>query len=143
MFFKRDEGLQAKTERLYLLDITFESGMKCVKIGKSSGEHSIDRMLQIQRDYFKKYRTTFICKIKRDRSVSSGVFQKETELHQFFSEFRYKPKVAFDGSTELFAISLEGATAAYEFVLDGGDLSEYEYDPAVYETKEEVDELPF
>ena len=143
MFFKRDEGLCEQVERLYLLDITFESGMKVVKIGKSSGKHSIDRMLQIQRDYFKKYRTTFLCRIKRDREVKKDVFKIEAELHRFFNDFRYTAKIPFDGSTELFAISVEGAIAAYEFVLEGKDLSEYEYDPTVYESKEDVDELPF
>ena len=127
MFFKRDEGLCEQVERLYLLDITFESGMKVVKIGKSSGKHSIDRMLQIQRDYFKKYRTTFLCRIKRDREVKKDVFKIEAELHRFFSDFRYTAKIPFDGSTELFAIPIESAIEAYEWLLDGNSLDDYEY----------------
>lgn len=137
-FFKVNEGL-VENQRLYLLDITFESGMKVVKIGKSSGRQSLDRMLQIQRDYYNKYRCTFICRIKRDREVLEGAFQKEAELHRFFKKFQYKPKVAFDGSTELFAIPIESAIEAYEWVLDGNSLDEYVYTlPEV-----ELDDLQF
>ena len=128
--------------RLYIFSIRFESGMEVVKIGKSSGKSSLDRMLQIQRDYFNKYRCTFICRIVRDRECED-VFKYETELHRFFEEYKYKPKIPFDGSTELFCIPIEAAKEAYMFLLDNGlgSLDNYEYDPEVY--KEEVDELPF
>lgn len=133
---------ESKQDRVYLLDITFASGMKCVKIGKSSGKSSLDRMLQIQRDYYTKYRVTFICNIKRDRVVEDA-FKVETDLHRFFQGYKYTPKIAFDGSTELFNISIEAATEAYEYILENGvgSLEVYEYNPEVY--KEEVDELPF
>lgn len=137
-----DNGTSSNLDRLYLLDITFASGMKCVKIGKSSGKSSLDRMLQIQRDYYNKYRTTFICSIKRDRPVDN-VFSLETALHRFFSEYQYRPKIPFDGSTELFAIPIEAAVDAYEYLLENGvdSLNEYEYNPDNY--KEEEVELPF
>lgn len=139
MFFKKDVGLVEKqVYRLYILEITFESGMKVVKIGKSSGCNSVDRMFKIQRDYFNKYRTTFLCKIKRDRECED-VFTKETELHRFFKEFQYKPKMPFDGSTELFVIPVESAIEAYEWILDGNSLDEYVYELP----KEGVDELTF
>ena len=133
---------EPKQDRVYLLDITFASGMKVVKIGKSSGKDSLDRMLQIQRDYYNKYRVTFICNIKRDRAVEDA-FQVETALHKFFQDYKYTPKIAFDGSTELFNIHLEAAVEVYEHILENGvgSLEEYEYNPEVY--KEEVDLLPF
>lgn len=133
---------EAAQDRVYLLDITFASGMKCIKIGKSSGKSSLDRMLQIQRDYYNKYRVTFICNIKRDRPVDDA-FKVETALHKFFQDYKYTPKIAFDGSTELFVISIEAAVEAYEYILENGvdSLKDYEYDPEVY--REEVDELPF
>lgn len=129
-------------DRVYLLDITFASGMKCIKVGKSSGRSSLDRMLQIQRDYYNKYRVTFICNIKRDRPVDDA-FKIESELHKFFQDYKYTPKVPFDGSTELFAIYPEAAVEALEYILENGvgSLLEYEYRPEVY--KEEVDELQF
>ena len=128
--------------RLYIFSIRFESGMKVCKIGKSSGKSSLDRMLQIQRDYFNKYRCTFICRIVRDRECKD-VFKYETELHRFFKEYQYKAKIPFDGSTELFYVPVKAAKDAYMYLLDNGlgSLDNYEYDPEVY--KEEVDELPF
>ena len=133
---------EATQDRVYLLDITFASGMKCVKIGKSSGKDSLDRMLQIQRDYYNKYRTTFLCNIKRDRPVDDA-FRIESELHKFFQDYKYTPKIPFDGSTELFVIEVQAATEALEYILENGvdSLIGYVYDPKVYE--EEVDELPF
>jgi hypothetical protein len=133
---------EPKQDRVYLLDITFASGMKCIKIGKSSGKSSLDRMLQIQRDYYNKYRVTFICNIKRDRPVDDA-FKVESELHKFFQDYKYTPKVPFDGSTELFCIPIEAATEVYEYILENGvdSLKEYKYDPEVY--REEIDELPF
>lgn len=138
----RAHSREPKQDRVYLLDITFANGMKCIKIGKSSGKSSLDRMLQIQRDYYNKYRVTFICNIKRDRPVDDA-FRVESELHKFFQDYKYAPKVPFDGSTELFVISIEAAVEAYEHILENGvdSLEAYEYDPEVY--REEVDELPF
>ena len=128
--------------RLYIFSIRFESGMEVVKIGKSSGKSSLDRMLQIQRDYFNKYRCTFICRIVRDRECED-VFKYETELHRFFEKYQYKAKIPFDGSTELFCISDLVAREAYDYLTKEGlgALSDFVYDPEVY--KEEVDELPF
>lgn len=141
MFFKANEGNQVnKVERLYIFEITFATGMQVVKIGKSSGSSSLDRMLSIQRDYYHKYRTTFLCRIKRDRVVEKGVFQKETELHNFFKEFQYRPKAAFDGSTELFCVPLDSAVEAYEWILDGNSLDDYEYE---LPESEPEDQLPF
>lgn len=130
-----------KLDRLYILSIRFESDMEVIKIGKSSGKSSLDRMLQIQRDYFKKYRCTFICRIVRDRECED-VYKKESMLHRFFQDYRYYPKVPFDGSTELFCISLDAAKEAYEAALDGENLDLFVYDPLVYE-EDQKDKLPF
>ena len=138
-FFTKNAG-SPEVSRLYVLDIELPSGMKVIKIGKSSGHSSLDRMLQIQRSYYHSYRTTFICNIKRDRKCED-VFKYETELHRFFSEFSYKAKVAFDGSTELFAVPISDAVEAYEYLLDNGlgSLDEYEYELPTLD----IDELPF
>lgn len=130
-------------ERLYIFHIKFDSGMEVVKIGKSSGDNSVDRMLQIQRDYFMRNRCTFICKIKRDRVVPENVFQYETVLHHFFKDYQYTPKSSFDGSSELFAIPLDAAVDVYEYLLENGldSLDGMEFDPSNY--YEEEDQLPF
>jgi len=141
-FYTRDQ-IDKPIDRLYLFDIVLPSGMKVVKIGKSSGKSSLDRMLQIQRDYYNKNRSTFICHIKRDRPIEEDVFKYEAELHRFFKDYQYTPKVVFDGSTECFCVYIDAAVEAMEYLLDNGlgSLDEFEYDPEVYTPKE--DSLPF
>ena len=117
--------------------------MEVVKIGKSSGKNSVDRMMQIIKSYFKVNRCTFMCEIKRDRVVEQDVFKYETALHRFFDDYRYKAPIAFDGSTELFVVDRQAAVDVYEFVLEHGpdSLEGMEYNPDAY--IEEEDELPF
>lgn len=127
--------------RLYLFDITLITGMKVVKIGVASHGSSLDRMLQVNRAYYQKYRSTFMCNIKRDREVPADVvFKYETLLHRFFNNYQYTPKVAFDGSTELFAIPLDDAVMAFEAVING-EVPDFTYQ--MPSTKEAEDSLPF
>jgi len=106
--------------RLYLFDITLASGLKVVKIGVASGGSSLDRMMQVNRDYFQKYRTTFAAGIKRDREVPQDqVFKMEAILHRFFKNYQYQAKKKFDGCTELFVVPLQDAVDAMELVLSG------------------------
>jgi len=141
--YKKDKQ---NIKRLYLFEITFESGMKVVKIGKASGRSSVDRMMQIQRDFFNKCRTTFLCRIRRDRPIDKDlVFKYEAEMHKFFREYQYKAPVEFDGHTECFAIPIEDAIKVYEYLEAGNSL---ENEPAYqlpYQRGEieDKDELPF
>ena len=115
--------------------------MKAVKIGVASGESSVDRMFQVNRDYFMKYRTCFSCKISRDRVVPADeCFKMESILHKFFSNYNYTPKIKFDGSTELFTIPIEDAIQAYELVIEG---VEPDFVYQMPSTKEAEDSLPF
>ena len=143
MTFKLDSSVTDKpVERLYLFYIQFKSGLHVVKIGKSSGKDSLDRMMQIQRDYYQKYRYTFICKIKRDRVVDD-VFKYEAELHRFFKDYQYEAKIPFDGSTECFVVNYEAALDVFEYLLENGlgSLDGIEFNPDAYVVDE--DELPF
>jgi hypothetical protein len=130
-------------ERLYLFYIRLKSGLHVVKIGKSSGNDSLDRMFQIQRDYYQKYRWTFMCKIKRDRVVEENVFQYEKELHDFFAEYRYEAPIKFDGCSEMFVVHYDAALEVFEYLLENGlgSLEGMEFNPDAY--VEEQDELPF
>jgi hypothetical protein len=142
MFFKQN-SLKDKIPRLYILDITMPSGMKCVKIGVSSGSNSVDRMMQVNRDIFNKYRCTAMIRIHKDKALDSReeAFRLESMLHRFFKDYRYTPAKAFDGSTELFCIDVRAAKDALDFTLDGNNLDEYTYEPLDYE--EDLDSLPF
>lgn len=144
-FYARTNGLdEPKQKRVYILAIRFENGMECIKIGVSSGPSSLDRMLQIQRDYFNKNRTTFLCRIIRDRPTDNA-YKIESTLHRFFKEYQYTPQTRFDGSTELFVCYKQAAIESLEYLLDNGidALDEYEYDPEVYRDNEPLDCLPF
>jgi len=126
--------------RLYLFDITLKSGMRVVKIGVASHNSSLDRMMAVNRSYYQKYRSTFMCSIKRDREVpAEKCFKYETILHRFFKNYQYTPTVPFDGSTELFAIPIDDAVMAFEAVLEG-QVPDFTYELPVPEEK--VD-LPF
>jgi hypothetical protein len=145
MGFKLSSGrIEREGEgRLYLLWIQLKSGLKVVKFGKSSGSSSVDRMMQIQRDYFMKNRWTFICNLKRDRAVDN-VFQYEHELHEFFKEYQFKPKIPFDGSTEIFIVNWDAAVDVYEYLLENGlgSLEGIEFNPDAY-IEEDLGEIPF
>jgi len=140
--FKASEGLSDTTsfhsnssiDRLYLLLIEMPSGMKVVKIGKASGSSSLDRMMQINRDIFNKYRCTAKIQIKRDRPIDKDVFKYEAELHKFFKDYKYNPKVAFDGSSECFVIYEEAAVSVYEHIIEHGlgSLDDFYYEPLDY-----------
>ena len=71
------------------------------KIGKSSGKSSVDRLMQLIRSHFMKYRYTPFMVIKRDRPVPNA-FQVETQLHQEFKQHRYYHDKPIDGKDEWF-----------------------------------------
>ena len=137
-FLKVGKAPSAK-QRLYLLEITMPSGMKCVKIGKASGGSSVNRMMEICLDIYQKFRTTPMIKIKRDREVPADkVFKYEAMLHRYFKEYQYVPTTKFSGSTELFAIPVDDAVQAFEAAIEG-----LEPEDAYILPPDEVEELSF
>jgi len=146
MKFKLDSCVTKKqVDRLYLLLIRLESGLHIVKFGKSSGKDSVDRMMQIMRDYFMKYRRTFICHIKRDRAIDNDVFKYEAELHEFFRDYRFEPKITFDGSSECFVIPYEAAVDVYDYLLENGlgSLKGLEFNLDAYKEEDTLGEVLF
>lgn len=120
MSFLKVGSVPNSKRRLYLFDITLKSGLKVVKIGVASHSSSVDRMFQVNRDYYIKTRESFKCSIKRDREVPSDqCFSMEATLHKFFRHYQYNSPVKFDGCTELFCIPLDAAVQAFEAVIDG------------------------
>jgi len=109
------------------MNIVLPSGLTVVKIGKSSGHSSKERMQQINGSIFDKFRTTAMISIKRDREVPSDlVFKYETTLHHFFADYQYNTPHKFSGSTETFVIPLEDAVMAYEAVISG-EVPDFKY----------------
>jgi len=112
-------------DRVYVLKIKLrcDEPKYVYKIGKTStGKYnkrsSIDRVLEIQRSYYQKYRYTFFCEIKRDRATENA-FEIETKLHQMFKEYSFyvSPEKSFDGSTELFDIEEHKILKAFDELL--------------------------
>jgi len=86
------------------------------KVGKSSGKNSVDRMMQLVRSYFMKYRYTPEFVLKRDRECQNA-FAIETQLHQEFSQFRYYHDKAIDGKDEWFYMREDLLLRRYDELL--------------------------
>jgi len=109
-----------KKQRLYLMERVLPSGMTVIKCGKASGASSKERMLQICSSIYDKFRRTPMIKIQRDREVPADkVFEYETIMHKFFSDYRYNHATKWDGITECFVVPLDDMVAAYEAVIEG------------------------
>ncbi len=104
---------------LYLVYFELD-GKPLVKIGVTTRKVE-DRVSEILISIFKKYREFPYCRPKRFQKTS-GMFDKEATLHQFFSAYRYTPDKVFSGSTEFFDLPIDIAVAAYEQLLAGETL---------------------
>jgi len=121
-FLKVGKEPPKKKQRLYLMRITFKSGLTVIKIGKASGASSKERMLQIAASIYDIDRTLPHITVKRDQVVDAElVFKYETILHKYFCNYQYKNdrRKPFDGITETFVIPESDAIQAFEAVLAG------------------------
>ena len=104
-------------DRVYIIRAKFSSTDTPVfKIGKSSGKSSVDRLLQLQRSFFMKYRYMFFAAIKRDRECVNA-FQIETELHHLFAPFKYYHDKPVDGKDEWFMCEEHLLLKAYDELI--------------------------
>lgn len=101
---------------LYLLHIKLED-KDLVKVGVTCRDKIEDRVEEILRAIFVKYRYYPFCYPKRFRRVES-VYDKEAQLHKLLEEYKYKTGYKFSGCTEFFDIPLDEAVAKYEELLD-------------------------
>jgi len=99
---------------VYILQFEFED-KKLIKIGVTQ-RNIEDRVAEILVSMFKKYREFYYCKPKRFRTTENA-YQKEKELHDYFSEYRYKPDKKFSGSTEFFDIDLDIVVDKYDSMI--------------------------
>ncbi len=104
--------------RVYIMKFKMhEQNTWVYKIGKSSGKNSVDRMLQIARSFFMKYRYIPLMTLKRDREAPDA-FTIETRLHQEFQEFKYYHDKPIDGKEEFFLLDREDTLLrAYDNLL--------------------------
>ena len=136
MSFMKVGEAPIKKQRLYLMEIVLPSGITVVKVGKASGNSSVNRMMQIVESIYNKFRKTPMIYIKRDQEVPIDmVFKYETILHQFFQNYQYQTKQKWSGCTEAFCVPLDDALIAFNLVCDGV-VPEHTYElPEVAEDK--------
>ena len=92
--FKIQEG------RLYLFYIRFND-LDLYKVGITFSDRSTDRLMEVLRDIFNKYRFVPYSRILRDKKVYIPRIV-ERYMHIELDEYRYTFDKKFDGSTEFF-----------------------------------------
>ena len=94
-FAKRDYG------RLYVIQITLPDDTVVFKVGMTHSDRATDRMFEILRSWFMKYRFTPCAELKLDRSVQNPA-ELEKLAHRVLSDYRWIPDMQVDGGTEMF-----------------------------------------
>ncbi len=134
-FFKQDRTDEGK---LYIIKTKFREEDDWVyKIGVTTKEQPIDRLLEILRSHFVINRYIPECTIKRFKTVTR-VYNKETKMHRYFKEDQYIPEKKFQGSTEFFKVEEELLLQVYKDCTEGVDINSEEYE-VVLEDKPEPD----
>lgn len=120
LLFLKVGNVEKQQLRIYLMHIVLPNSMVLCKFGKSSGESSKQRMLQICADIYETYpeRRTPSIKIVRDRKCENP-FELECVFKEFFKSYRYTTKSKWGGSTECYVIPLEDAKTTFDLVIEG------------------------
>ncbi len=105
-------------DRVYIIKQRLhDDNINCIfKIGKSSGKNSVDRMMQLIRSFFMKYRHTPEFVLKRDRECGSA-FKIESALHKEFSQYKYYHSKPIDGKDEWFYMREDVLLKRYDQLL--------------------------
>ena len=129
-FLTVGEKTPGKKHRLYLMKFIFDDcPMPVFKIGKSSGDDSIERLQQVTRDHYMKFRYFPQSSIKRDRPAENA-FELEAMLHRAFKMCKYIPMRKFDGCTEMFIVPEDVAIKTFEMAMDGTNFDDFDpYEP--------------
>jgi len=97
---------------LYVMKFVLDDGSTIYKVGITCIK-PVDRMLQVLRSFFMAYRYMPRASLKRFRKVENH-FDKETELHHEFADYRCTFESIFDGHTECFDIDEALLLARYD-----------------------------
>lgn len=94
-FARRDVG------RIYVIRMELPDGLVVHKIGMVNSDRSVDRMMELLRSWFTKYRFVPYAEQKLDMSTS---YPKELEshIHKILAHRRFLPHMKVDGGTEMF-----------------------------------------
>jgi len=105
-FYSRSKGdvseKPSKYGRLYVLKFTLDDGTVLHKVGMCNSDRSTDRMMEILRDFFVKYRYVPRCEMRRDKKTIVPLLL-EKHMHSLLDEWSYRFDEKFNGSTEFFS----------------------------------------
>lgn len=91
---------------VYILKVQLATGQVLYKIGVSKEKRHMDRMMEVLKDFFIKYRYVPFTSMKRFR-VFPDAYEVERLLHTRYKDCRHTFDKKFCGSTEFFEISDE------------------------------------
>ena len=96
MFFSRRE-----VGRIYVIRMELPDGLVVHKIGMTNSDRAVDRMLEILRSWFMRFRFIPYCELKLDMQTN---YPKELEshIHQILKHKQFIPHMKVDGGTEMF-----------------------------------------
>ena len=105
-FYTRAQGdvseKPSKYGRLYVLKFILDDGTVLHKVGMCNSDRSTDRMMEILRDFFIKYRYVPRCEMRRDKKTIAPLLL-EKHMHSLLDEWSYSFDKKFNGSTEFFS----------------------------------------
>ncbi len=140
-FFQRSNQLDSNTSYsnvkedtniVYVLKIKHLDDKYVYKIGVTSRSIA-DRVVEVTRDYFHKYRFFPWVKPIRFSKARENKFKIEAMLHRYFKRKKYVPATRFDGSDELFKLDIVHGDAlvkrAYDDAMDGIDIEDEDVYP--------------
>ena len=96
MFFNRRE-----LGRIYVIRMELPDGLIVHKIGMTNSDRAVDRMMEIMRSWFMRFRFIPYTELKLDMNTN---YPKELEshIHKILSHKQFIPHMKVEGGTEMF-----------------------------------------
>jgi len=147
MFAKRNSKAlkhSASNGRVYVLEITLQSGDVIYKIGMTHSPRSADRMMEILRSWFMKYRYVPHTRCRMDYETGVPLLL-EKHLHSLLKEFKWVPDKKVDGAQEMFSnIDVDEVISYvknfdYSILLKGTSIDSVDYEYIITRMPSTVD----
>ena len=94
-FTRRDIG------RIYVIRMELPDGYVVHKIGMTKSDRALDRMMEILRSWFSRFRFVPYTELKLDMQTGYPK-ELETHIHKILSNHQFHPHMKVDGGTEMF-----------------------------------------
>ena len=102
-FFTRlEEEIEETTAgRVYVIRLVLKDGTVIHKIGMTHSDRSTDRMMEILRSWFMKYRYVPYAELRLDKKTEVPALL-EKHMHELLAEWKWIPDQLVDGAQEMF-----------------------------------------